>query len=205
MGFSATWIAVKGLDQAEAFARLGVVDTGEQAEPDDMEFSYTVRPDGWLAVLIPRFDSASADLMERLSAGATAVDCSIEEHVMVSFAHGYEDGRLVWSVEHDPEDDLPLKIVGDPPAELAAISERLLAEQAEEDEPVDHVFSAPADLVYALCGYRCDGMAIPDGEPVMTLLTRMKIERPQAPVAVGAGSGTGGGLFGALAGLFKRR
>lgn len=205
MGISAAWIALKGVDKAEALERLEAVETGEIAEPFDFECSMAELPNGWLVILAPDFDYASADRMASLSAGGTAIACAIEEHVMYSLARGYEDGRAVWSIDHDggQKGAAHLALTGPVPVAFGPIRERLLAEQAEEDageNMTDHVFTAPVDLVYALCGFRADGSPMPEGEPEMIVLKSL---RPAArPPARASG---GGGLLKALAGIFRGR
>jgi hypothetical protein len=202
MGIRATWIAVRGVDKVEVFERLGFVDTEEEAD-DGFEPSYAQLPGGWLAVLYPGGDDPDIKLMEALSIGGQAVACAINETVMHSWARGYRDGEGVWSVEHDGGEQgcHHLDVVGDLPPEFAPIRDRLIADQAKEDAGdanTDYVFDLPAELTYALCGYRADGQAMPGGWPTMTLL-----HDPNAGRRAVRGP-AGGGLFKALAGLFRR-
>ncbi|MDB5460327.1 MAG: hypothetical protein JWO72_2068 [Caulobacteraceae bacterium] len=201
MGITASWIAARGIDKAEVFARLGYVDTGEAAD-DDFELSYAQLPSGWLVVLIPGYRDPSWDRMEALCAGGEAMSCTISETVMYSLAHGYRDGRHVWSVEHHGGDmgTYHLDVWGSPPPELEPIRLRQMAKQEEDDAGdvrVDHIFDVPAELTYALCGYRADGQAMPGGEPPMTLLRDPEAGR-RAPRE------GGGGVFKTLARWFGR-
>ena len=204
MGISASWIALKGVDKAEALARLETVETGASAGLYEFEFSMAEMANGWLAILAPDFDYPTPELMGSLSVGGAAVACSIEEHVMCSVARGYEDGRAVWSVDHDGGNGgtRHLAVAGSVPPDFGPIRERLFARQLEEDlgeARTDYVFEAPAELVYALCGFRADGAAMPEGEPQMLVLQSTRPAQRAAPAASG-----GGGLFKALAGVFRR-
>lgn len=204
MGIAASWIALKGVDKAEAFERLGFLDMGEPGELYALEPSYAEMPGGWLVILSPEYDDAWPKQLAALSVGGEALACAIEEHVMCSVAWGYAGGREVWSLDHDPDKGgiRHLAVTGAPPAELDAIREAAFAEQAEEDRGramADYVFSVPVDLVYALCGFRADGTEIEGGDPQMTLLEPIRPAKRAAPAA-----SSGGGLFKSLAGLFKR-
>ena len=85
---------------------------------------------GWLVVRTIAFDYPTPEFMQKLSAGAEALSCQVEEHVMVSIARGFRDGSEVWSVAHDPEEGLSsLTVAGVPPAELAGIRQRLYKQQ----------------------------------------------------------------------------
>lgn len=100
---------------------------------------------------------------------------------MVSGAFGAEEGRLVWSVQHDPEHGLEhLDIWGEPPAALEGIRDRLLAElQTLED--TDTLFNAPVDLAATICGFDPNAFS---GEVEMTGLqvVRKDLMRLRDPV-----------------------
>jgi hypothetical protein len=203
MGIRATWIAVRGVDEADVFERLGFIDTGEAADDDGLELSYTQAPGGWLIIFCPEREAPPAEKVEALSVGGQAIICTVSETVMYSEARGYENGRALWSIEHDGGEQGcdHLDVAGAPPPEFGPIRDRLTARQAEEDAGeamTDYVFDIPAELTYALCGYRGDGQAMPGGSPEMTLLRNVDARRPAARER-------GGGLLKALGGLFRRR
>jgi hypothetical protein len=201
LGFSISWIAVTGVDKDVALNRLGVVDTGEEAEEDDYVFSCTPLPDGWLLILSDDFNYPNADRMAAISVGGEAIAFIVEEHVMYSAARCYRDGSLVWSIDHDGGDKGAhhLDVAGGPPPELAAIHQRLSREQAEEDAGdamTDCIFDVPVELSEVLCGYRHDRVR-PEGEALVFTVLRDTTPRSRRVTA-------GGGLFTAIAGLFKR-
>lgn len=161
MGMSLSWIAVKGVDKPALLEALGLEEVDRQWDlysPTPPQALATL--DDWLIVLAKNFDYPSAERMTKISVGGTALSCSIEEHVMYSVARCYQDGQRVWSVDHDGGKGVHhLDIVGAPPAELAAVSEHLAAQQAAEDvegAEVDHIFDVPADTIKALCGFKID-------------------------------------------------
>lgn len=153
MGLSLSFIATKGPDPLPA---LGLAASGEQvrAEPipppeDFIAFDLG----GWRFFMSEDHRFASRDRVAAASQGGVALGLYLEEHVMVSGAFGAEEGRLVWSVQHDPEHGLEhLDIWGEPPAALEGIRDRLLTElQTLED--TDTLFNAPVDLAATICGF----------------------------------------------------
>ncbi len=194
MGLNAAWIAVKGVGKAEAFERLGLIDTGEPADEGDWALSYAELPTGWLLILRPEPGYLDEKAMGPLSTGGEAILFVLSETVMYSMVQGYADGEGLWSIEHDGggKGVLHLDVAGSPPPELRAVRDRLMALQAEEggeEADVDHVFGVPAELISALCGFRVDDADLPE----MTLLD--EVVSPRAS----------GGLFKSLVGIFKRR
>jgi hypothetical protein len=181
MGFSLSFLAVKGAMPAEIHRALEVTDTGVASTDDDYP-APSVRgaalPDGWYLVLLNDVAHrliSSEEIAERLSQGCEAITCQVEEHDMYSACFGLRDGTHVWSVVHDSRkarDDLEVR--GEPPAVFGEISARMRAKQAEEDRrtrkvSVDLLFDIPVELAHALCGYRHD-MIAGWGEPAFTVL-----------------------------------
>ena len=108
---------------------------------------------GWRFLMSEDHRFASRERVAAAAEGGVAIGVYLEEHVMVSGAFGAEEGRLVWSVQHDPEQGLEhLDVWGEPPAALEGIRDRLLAElQTLED--TDTLFNAPVDLAATICGF----------------------------------------------------
>jgi hypothetical protein len=160
MGLSASWIAVRGMDRAQVAERLGLEETGREAEGWDAFLALGDMGNGWVIVRCQDFDYPTRELMAPLSAGAEALSCQVEEHVMVSIARGFRDGRQVWSAIHEPDQGIDSLVVeGTPPPELAAIEQRLRAQQdaeGSEESSVDFMFDAAPEIVAALAGYRDD-------------------------------------------------
>ncbi|HLZ73987.1 hypothetical protein [Phenylobacterium sp.] len=159
MGRSNSWIAIRGLDRSEVARRLGCEETERTAGWGGAELSLGDMGNGWLVVRNIRFDYPTLELMQRLSAGAEALACQVEEHVMVSVARGFHDGAETWSATHNPEHGFTnLAVEGSPPAELAGIRQDLHQKQeAEGEDPeVDWMFDAGPEIVAALSGYRDD-------------------------------------------------
>jgi hypothetical protein len=150
---------------------LGLRDLMQEDPANTGEFSIAELPTGWLVLFANDVEFASAERLATLSQGATLVACQVEEHSMISAAHGWRDGAQLWSITHDPErasDDL--SVLGAPPPAFAAIREKLFTEQATEEEndeplPVDYIFDIPVALAENLTGYRHDRWRFDWGEP----------------------------------------
>ncbi len=184
MGYSLSWLAVKGLTKDAVLNTLGLVEApgdDEQNEegvyPPAFDHSLAELPSGWIVILTKDFGYPTPKRMAAVSVGGTAIACSIEEHVMYSVARLYKDGKAVWSVDHNGGElgVYHLDVAGDPPPELAPIRDRVAADQESEggeDADVDLMFDVPGELSLSLCGYRFDaeedGPAFKALEPVKT-------------------------------------
>jgi hypothetical protein len=157
---SLSWIAVKGPSKDVVLSELGLIEVPPDVEAFHSKHAMAELPSGWLIILAKDFNYPTPRRMAAVSAGGMALACSIDERVMYSVARLYEEGRAVWSVDHNGGEKglYHLDVAGDPPPELAAIRARATVEQdAEgEDADVDVVFDVPTELSLALCGYRFD-------------------------------------------------
>ncbi len=107
-----------------------------------------------------KFDWASPQRIADASAGAFAIGCAIEEHVMFSGLRAYRDGKSAWAVVHDASNGIyDLTVSGSALPGLDAIRERLTREQDDEgaaEAGVDTMFDAPVELGAAVCRFRHD-------------------------------------------------
>jgi hypothetical protein len=160
MGFSISWIGVKGRSKQDVLAELDLIDTGTPDPGNRAKFSCAELPGSWLIVYARDCDYASPKRIEALARGGFAMGCVIEDHVMYSSLRAFEGGSESWSVIHDAQKGLyDLTVQGAVPAQLNDIRERLTREQEEDSEEpaVDFIFDIPVALGAALCGYRYDG------------------------------------------------
>ena len=159
MGWSLSWAALKGGDLQTVCAALRLRPTGKREETADSEINGVPLPTGWYAVIFDHREMTD-DMLESLSLRGEAVYCFVEDHVMVSCASGWLDGKEVWSVAHDCERGrFHLGVRGRAPSELKSIAERLNAEQRAaggEKADVDHVYDVPAEIAKQLTGFRHD-------------------------------------------------
>ncbi len=159
MGFSLSWIAVKGHSAQEVQAALGVRLTGEREDFPESDLSGAQLSTGLYLIVFNRKELTAAKL-SKYSSYFDLIYGFVEEHVMYSAVAAWQGGKELWSVIHDAQKGiLHLEVNGTPPTNFVAIRDRLTAEQKNEDpqEPeVDHIFDIPVELAKELTGYRYD-------------------------------------------------
>lgn len=110
---------------------------------------------------------AQGDFLRKLSAaGAEAVACQVEEHVMCSESCLWRDGQQVWRIVHDAEAGIThLEAEGDCPAVFPEVRDQLAAEQeadSGEKSSVDYYFNIPVDVAHVVGGYHHEEMGLED-------------------------------------------
>ncbi len=156
MGFSLSWLAIRGKDVATVRSELGVRGTGRHEEVPESPLLGADLPTGWYLVLANRCDLEETQPLAELSSGGEVVTCFVEEHVMYSRASGWKDGRRVWSITHDLQRGYGhLETDGDLPPVFAPIRDRLTAEQLGQDH-ADYIFDVPVEVAQVLTGFRHD-------------------------------------------------
>jgi len=103
MGFSVSWLAVHGKSADQVRQQLGLQQTGQREEIPESPVLAADLPTGWYLVFANRCDYAENAGLRRLSLDCEVVACSVEEHVMVSAASGWKDGRNTWAITHDSQ------------------------------------------------------------------------------------------------------
>jgi hypothetical protein len=178
MGFAISWIAFRGKGKDDVPPLLGLVDSGEHDEANESPVSAAALPTGWYVVFFNDYSFVTPERLVRLSAGCTVVACQVEEHVMASASYFYQDGRHIWTVDHQSDRGrYDLSVDGDPPALFSEVRDRLFREQDEgggERSDVDFVFDVPLELAAELCGYKHDFWKFDRGEPIFT---RLEVEK----------------------------
>lgn len=184
MGFSLSWLAVKGKSTATVLAELQLRPTGEDGIEGDSAFVGAAADDGWYLIVAAGAEHRmlSADVAGPLSRGCDVLTCTVEEHVMFSQASGWRDGGRLWTVTHRGEDGpVGIEETGELPAGYPAIRDALMAKQvaaggAEAD--VDFLFDIPVVLVQTFSGYKHDEVN-PAGEPRFEVLESEGVEPPK--------------------------
>ena len=162
MGFSISWVAVRGKPVSTLWEELGVRPTGERDEFPDFPIAGAELPGDWYLIFADHFDSPFLEeaALERLSSGGEVVTCAVEEHVMFSEAARWQDGRQIWSIRHDAQEGIKhLEANGELPPTFLSIRNRLTSEQEAaggERAGVDYIFDIPVELAEALTGFRHD-------------------------------------------------
>lgn len=162
MGYSLSWVAVKGRTDSEIHQSLGLKKTGRHGDYGKQRIVGRMLKKGWYIIIAQGCDDpiTRTKTMAMLSKGCEAVACSIEEHVMFSSCAFWKKGKKTWSVTHRG-DEGPLDIVktGKPPESCALLERELIEAQKKEDnenESVDHVFDLPLVMAKQLVGFRHD-------------------------------------------------
>lgn len=158
MGCSQSWIAIKDATAEVVLGCFGLRLAGSGEEAAASKFEGARLRGGWYIVVIGRssYESIRQEKLRELSAGRDVLAGDVEEHVMVSTAAGWRDGKEVWCVVHDAQQGIDhLMTRGQLPAEFTGIRDRQMARQnaAGPDPDVDYIFDIPVDLTRAITGY----------------------------------------------------
>ena len=155
MGYSTSWIAIT-LPQNEARSRFNVRPTGQRSEFAEFTLSDAVLPNGWYLIVANRCDWAAGQDLHQLSLGGELVTAFVEEHVMVSGASSWRDGKTIWEVEHNSEIAADhLAESGSLPDGYRDVADELLKRQEIADD-CDYIFDIPVMAARMLTGYRHD-------------------------------------------------
>lgn len=174
MGFSISWLAVKGKERELVLRELALTPTGERDElPAESPIAAASLEDDWHAIVFNRFDHELLrdEVLKRVSEGCELVAAGAEEHVMCSFASGWRDGERVWWSTHDSQNGLyDLQAEGSLPEGFEALRAERLDEQraAERDaENVDYVFEIPLETAKRVTGFSYDEAEPEEGFAVL--------------------------------------
>jgi hypothetical protein len=162
VGYSLSWAALKGGNVQTVCSLLELRQTGRLEGIAESKVCGTALPAGWYVVVFNRTELKDR-ILEKLSRTGEVLGCFVEDHVMCSSAAGWKNGKQVWRVAHNGEDDavLHLETTGQLPAEFEPIREEQFAKQereaaSQDDLKVDHVYDIPAELAKKLTGFRHD-------------------------------------------------
>ncbi|MEC3918251.1 hypothetical protein [Nocardia sp. CDC160] len=158
MGYSVTWIAVRGKDSGTVCRELGLHRTGEHSPYEKQPFSAATNYDGWYVVVGDAGETLDelADLSE-LSAGCEVLRFGVAEATGYSGIEGWSDGKPVWSVRTDL-DTGELRVSGDLPPVSEPLREQLTSGVTDE-----RALDLPIYVAEALIGYSY-GMRFPSAE-----------------------------------------
>ncbi len=174
MGFKISWLAISGRSKADVLASLDLVDTGERDEANESPISVAEFPGDWTVLFLNSFLHPLTEeaFLSELSAGCTVIVGQVHEGIMYCSAALYENGRMVWGVAHDAQEDrYHLETEGALPSALTDIREHLKQKQdieGGETAPVDYIFNVPVDLAKSICGFEYCRWRYDWGEPNFT-------------------------------------
>jgi hypothetical protein len=173
VGWSVSWLVVRGAEKHAILETLGLAETGERDElPAESPMAGTSLNGGWYVVVLDRYghEFVSDDVLRRLSQLGDVVAGAAEEHVMCCFSCGWQRGERLWWVMHDAERGIDdLEIDGAMPPGFDGIRQRLFDEQrAEGSAPeVDYVFDIPRETGKVVSGFSYDETEPVDGFAVL--------------------------------------
>jgi hypothetical protein len=154
MGAAASWLSVSGLSKAEVLDRLGLAETLEPVPdgffPRGAKICVSELPSGRILVLSGNLEHFGPTRHHVASIGCEFVGGQIEEHVMYACGWQCRDGKLVWSLASDSDDEAPA-IIGELPAEVS----RALA--ADESDAFEVALDAVAEIGRFKVGEDMDG------------------------------------------------
>lgn len=160
MGHALSWLAVKGRSSDEIHRLLGYRSTRSNSGSGRRSLVTSRSAEGWDLILAPACDHkiVRKPLLEQLSQGCGLIACTVEEHVMLSKASCWKDGRQLWSVKHQGEEGLRnLEARGVLPPAYEGIRDRFIAMQEDDDAPeVDYLFEIPLVLARSITGFKHD-------------------------------------------------
>jgi hypothetical protein len=156
MGFSISWLAIRGKDPASVCNELALRGTGEHEEIPESPLLGAELPSGWYLVFANHCGFADTQPLAKLSSDAEIVTCSVEEHVMYSGASCWKHGKRMWSITHDSQQGIEhLEAEGQLPPVFAPIRDQMTARQADRDD-ADYIFDVPVEVAKSLTGFRHD-------------------------------------------------
>ena len=179
MGFSISWLAVKTDDLGRLFEITGIAPTSEADEWLESKLSGSGLEDGWYFIQAKGCDHPiiSGDSLSQISTLGQTVACSVEEHVMVSVAEGWDNGARNWSIVHNAQESIfDLSATGNPPAHYEGIKSEYLSQQHAEggdDADVDFIFDIPLQVAKQICGYKHDEGSSPWVAPGPVAFTQL--------------------------------
>ena len=158
MGYAISWLAIRGKSSSTVRKELGLLATGKLEDVPESKILGMELPSGWYLIFANDCGFAEGLPLGKLSQDAEVVACSVEEHVMFSYATGWRNGERHWAVTHDSNNGIQhLETDGRPPFIFNAIRERLTLEQTEADRNkinVDCIMDVPIELAESLTGFR---------------------------------------------------
>jgi hypothetical protein len=182
MGVSLSWIAIN-VPKDQALAWMSLQETAEPADPMTAELC-GAQIGNWYVACARDLDFAKEENLFNLSRGCEVLGGMAEEFELRSGLVMYKDGSFLWRVEYENGEspEPALNIEGPAPPELAGIEneKRELQKSESADSGYQHLYDAPLDLCFRLCGFHYD----PDGaRPTFKVLKL--VDRPPANDSAG--------------------
>ena len=177
MGYSICWLGFKQATKSAVTEILEMNDTGKVSEVDSSEVLCAELPTGWTVVWSNNIVLWNEEQIASFAKGHNLIAVFVEEHANLSLVLNHSDGKLIWSVGHDPGRGgiYNLEAPEGFPSEFDEIASAMKKRQAlagGESALVDYVFDVPVDIAELLTGFRHDRLMFEWGEPQFTALIK---------------------------------
>ncbi len=161
MGWSLSWVAVRGASASQISAALGLTASTNRCEVAEAPFCGAQLASDWYVVVADhdfRFLHDPTTLRTLASLGSDAVSCAIEDHAMVSEATAWHAGSRVWTVSHDGSNGGREVTSGDSASSYCARAWARSGSNEAGGAPseLDFAFEVPIALAEALTDFRHD-------------------------------------------------
>lgn len=163
MGWSCSWVAVRGKEPDTLLTALGLRLSGDREEIPESPWTCANLPGGWFLVF--RSDHCEPENFKDAALKALSMDCellrsSVEEHVMFCSTSYWARGNKVWEIAHDAQKGMHhLQSSGEPPPSFPGIRTKYFSEQEAEGgekADVDLIFEIPLQVGVEFAGFRHD-------------------------------------------------
>jgi hypothetical protein len=178
MARSLSWFAISGAEPGALLDELQLARTGVTAAHPEQGIFAASLPDGAFLLYVDDVRSylTAPSLLKALSSKGRLIACRADKQVMSSTVACYHQGELAWSVAHHARESLfHLAVVGEAPAQLAALQASAMAAQESDDccdADTDHLFDVPIRLAEALTSFhRVTGLRAPRADAFELLQT----------------------------------
>ncbi|MDZ4760632.1 MAG: hypothetical protein SGJ21_06130 [Alphaproteobacteria bacterium] len=172
MSFSVVWFGVQGKSPAAFLERAGYSDTGEEDAFADADVSGATYPDGWYVVVGSDLDLFEVEELKAWSADARVVAVVNDEENLTSLATEWRDGKIVWSISHEPKDGEPVLAVEGTLPDVFEEVKRNYLDKLDGATPMEIAFEVPIEVAFRITGFRHDVMGFEPDPPVFTRLVR---------------------------------
>jgi hypothetical protein len=163
MGWSCSWIAVRGKESDKLLDELRMQRSSEREAFPESRWTAANLPGGWFLVFRsdqcepPTFEGST---LSGVSANCELIHSSVEEHVMFCSTAYWRHGQKVFEIVHDAQKGIyDLQSSGDLPATFANVRTKFFSEQAVEGGEkanVDLIFEIPLQIGVEFTGFRHD-------------------------------------------------
>jgi len=178
VGFSISWVAVKGKEVEVLLRDLGLAPTGERDElPAESPIGGASLQGGWYVIVLDRYEHELVrdGVLKRISEGCDVVAAGAEEHVMCCFAVAWQNGERIWWSQHDAQQSIyNLEAEGSLPEGFDSLRRQRLEEQdaaGGTNADVDFIFDVPLDAARMVCGFSHDEAEPDEGFAVLASAT----------------------------------